>query len=102
MARTPKTQIAEDGERISKDLPPAGHEHAHPDSIVIDEDAVQGNVETVDTKAEAAEDDDKPVTLTVTKDHSVWDGDGGYYKVGTKFQVNKETAKSLRDKGLAK
>jgi len=42
------------------------------------------------------------VTLSVTKDHSVWDGDGGYYKVGTKFEVDKETAKSLRDKGLAK
>lgn len=100
MARTPKTQIAEDGERISKDLPPAGHEHAHPESIVIDEDKVQGNAETVDTKAEA--EDEKPVTLTVTKDHSVWDGDGGYYKVGTKFTVDKETAKSLRDKGVAK
>jgi len=100
MARAPKTQTAEDGEKISKDLPPAGHEHAHPDSIVIDDEAVQGNAETIDTKVEA--DDDKPVTLTVTKDHSVWDGDGGYYKVGTKFEVDKETAKSLRDKGLAK
>ena len=97
---TKKTQIAEDGEKIAADLPPAGHEHAHPDSIVIDEGAVQGNAETVDTKAEA--DGDKPVTLTVTKDHAVWDGDGGYFKVGTKFETDKETAKSLRDKGLVK
>lgn len=99
MAR-PKTQTAEDGEKISADLPPAGHEHAHPESVVIDEDAVQGEVETVDTKAEA--DGEKPVTLTVAKDHAVWDGDGGYYKVGTKFQTDKESAKSLRDKGVAK
>lgn len=97
--RPPKTQIAEDGEKIAGDLPPAGTEHAHPDSIVIDEDAVQGEPEVVNTKDD---DENKTVTLTVTRDHSVWDGDGGYYKVGTKFQADEETAKSLRDKGIVK
>lgn len=100
MAR-PKTQIAEDGEKISSELPPAGHEHAHPDAVVVDEDHVKDNAEKVQTKAEA--EDEKLVTVTVTKDHAVFDGDGAYYKVGTKIEnIDEETAKSLRDKGIVK
>lgn len=95
-----KTQIAEDGEKIRNDLPPAGTEHADPDAIVIDEGALKNeNAEKVQTKDD---EDEKPVTLTVTKDHAVFDGDGAYYVVGTKFETDKETAKSLREKGIVK
>ncbi|WP_370309294.1 hypothetical protein [Sphingobium abikonense] len=100
MARQ-KTQTAEDGEKISSELPPAGHEHAHPDSVVVDEDHVKEGADKVLTKAEA--EDEKLVTVTVTKDHAVWDGDGSYYEVGTKLEnLDEDTAKSLRDKGVAK
>lgn len=98
MAR--KTQISEDGERIPNDLPPAGHEHAHPDAVVVNEDNVKDGAEKVQTKED---DDTKYVNLTVAKDNAVFDGDGAYYKAGTKLEnIDEETAKSLRDKGVAK
>lgn len=97
---TRKTQIAEDGEKIRNDLPPAGHEHADPDAVVVDEAHVEEGAEKVQTKDD---DEAKLVTLTVAKDHAVFDGDGAYYKVGTKLEnIDEETAKSLRDKGVAK
>lgn len=100
MGRPPKTQIAEDGEKIPNDLPPAGTEHAHPDAVVVDDEHVEDGAEKVQTKND---DDVKLVNLTVTKDHAVFDGDGAYYKVGTKLEgIDEETAKSLRDKGVAK
>lgn len=97
---TRKTQIAEDGEKIRNDLPPAGHEHADPDAVVVGEDHVEDGADKVQTKND---DETKLVSLTVTKDHAVFDGDGAYYKVGTKLEnIDEETAKSLRDKGVAK
>lgn len=98
--RTPKNQIAEDGEKIPNNLPPAGTEHADPDAVVVDEDKVREGAEKVQTKDD---DEVKLVTVTVTKDHAVFDGDGAYYKAGTKLDnIDEETAKSLRDKGVAK
>lgn len=84
------------------DLLKEGIEHrekAIPDAVVVDEDNVEDGAEVINDRF----DDEKTETLTVAKDNAVFDGDGGYYKKGTKLiNIDKESAKSLRDKGVAK
>lgn len=86
-------------DQLKNNLDPMPKEKAIPDAVVVDEDNVEDGAEVINDRF----DDEKTENLTVAKDNAVFDGDGGYYKKGTKLiNIDKESAKALRDKGVAK